>query len=117
MGIIDSQRGSTLRPESYTVIQEDMEENELSNEATYFHCLVEQVIKTGRSVNSGRKTANGTTHWNWKRFKDDGMSEPQKDQKMAKGFLPGELTDTAKSEIGLTDPKTDLVFGMTMMYR
>ena len=114
MGIIDSQRGSSLRAESNKVIQEDMEENELSNEATYFHCLVEQVIKTGRSVNSGSKTADGTIHWNWKRFKDDGMSEPQKDQKMARGFLPGQLTDTAKVEIGLTDPKPDWVFGMTM---
>ena len=114
MEIIDSQRGSSLRPESYKQIQDDMEENELSNEATYFHCLVEQVIKTGRSVNSSSKTTNGNIHWNWKRFKDDGMSEPQKDQKMAKGFLPGQLTDTAKSEIGLTDPKPDWVFGITM---
>ena len=114
MGIIDSQRGSSLRAESYKVIQEDMEENELSNEATYFHCLVEQVIKTGRSVNSGSKTANGTTHWNWKRFEDDGMSEPQKGQKMAWGFLPGQLTNTAKVDIGLTDAKPDWVFGMTM---
>ena len=108
MGIIDSQRGSTLRAESYKAIQEDMKENDIANEATYFHCLVEQVIKTGRSVNSG------STHWDWKRFKDDGMSEPQKDLKMARGFLPGQLTDTAKSEIGLTDPKPDWVFGMTM---
>lgn len=55
MDIIDSQRGSILRAESYKVDQEDMEENEVSNEATYFHCLVEQVIKTGRSVKSGSK--------------------------------------------------------------
>ena len=110
MGIIDSRYGSSLRAESYKVIQEDMEENDLSNEATYFHYLVEQVIKTGRSVSNGSKTANGTTHWNWKRFKDHGMSKPQKDQKMARGFLPGQLTNTAKVDIGLTDPKPDWVF-------
>ena len=62
MGIINSQRGSTLRAEFYKMIQEDIEENELSNKATYFHYLVEQVIKTGRSVEISSKTANGTTH-------------------------------------------------------
>ena len=33
---------------------------------------------------------------------------------MARGFLLGQLIDTAKGEIGLTDPKPNWVFGMTM---
>ena len=64
MEIIDSQRSSSLRLESYKMIQDDIEENKLFNEAIYFYYLVEQVIKTGRSINSSSKTANGNIHWN-----------------------------------------------------
>ncbi|KAM0794016.1 hypothetical protein BDR22DRAFT_49340 [Usnea florida] len=51
-------------------------------------------------------------HPMWKSFLEAGMADPQQDQNMTKGFLPGKCGKSKEEAIGLSDPKPDWIYGM-----
>lgn len=94
-----------------------MGKNSLANENTLFGKIKDFLIGDSRTVKvSHGKNALDIIETVVRTFEEDEV-QCRRDQKFTKNFLPGSLSDKAKDEIGLTDPKPDFAYGFSVQTR
>ena len=109
--IIKKDRETEMQEKSQRAARKTLYENETQNEKTLFGKLRPLVIPKERTIKTAKHDLEGELVSLCREFDDDGLAMIE-DCQFVKSLVPGKDFTSDEKQMGITDPKPDVTFGL-----